>query len=157
GWRDGALMELLADDWRREARGRRRTDGAAVARDVSGLDARTAREADVPALLEMMAEFNRLEQVAWTPEAGEAPLRMLLADPPLGVVGLLLMAGGAEPDAGQVAGYFVVTWGYDLEWGGRDAFLTELYLRSEVRGRALGAAAMAHVERAAVQAGARAL
>jgi ribosomal protein S18 acetylase RimI-like enzyme len=54
-------------------------------------------------------------------------------------------------------GYFVVTWGYDLEWDGRDAFLTELFLMAHVRGGGLGKQAMNHVEAAARAHGARAL
>jgi ribosomal protein S18 acetylase RimI-like enzyme len=51
----------------------------------------------------------------------------------------------------------VLTWGYDLEWDGRDAFLTELFLIPEARGHRLGGEAMAHVENVAREHGARAL
>lgn len=101
-------------------------------------------------LLDMMVDFNRLEGIAWSREAGGAALSTLLDAPSLGEVGLLV-----EGDA--VRGYFVLTWGYDLEWAGRDAFLTELYLQPEARGRGLGHAAMALVEAQARAAGARAL
>ena len=43
------------------------------------------------------------------------------------------------------------------QWGGRDAFLTELWLEPAARGRGQGRALLAEVERAAHAAGARAL
>lgn len=77
-------------------------------------------------------------------------LEKLLVSPQLGVVGLVL-----EDDT--LRGYFVVTWGYDLEWYGRDALLTELYLLPEARGRGLGREVIAMIEALAVERGARAL
>jgi len=104
----------------------------------------------VTLLLELMEPFNVLEQTPWEPVAKERALRKLLADPNLGLVGLLVGADG-------LAGYFVLTWGYDLEWDGRDAFLTELFLVPHVRGHGLGRQAMAHAEAVAREHGARAL
>ena len=46
-------------------------------------------------------------------------------------------------------GYLVLTWGFDLEWSGRDAFLTELYLVASARARGLGRECLAHAERIA--------
>jgi ribosomal protein S18 acetylase RimI-like enzyme len=111
---------------------------------------RPATAADVPALLEMMVDFNALEKIPWTPAAGEAPLRGLLAAPDVGIVHLIV-----ESDA--VRGYFILTWGYDLEHGGKDGMLTELYLRPDARGGGLGRTAMATVEEVARAHGLRAL
>lgn len=102
-------------------------------------DLRQATLDDVPVLLDMMVEFNVLEHIAWSRVDGEPALRTLLASPALGFVGLI------ESDA-RVVGYFVLTWGYDLEWNGRDAFLTELFLTAEARGQGIGGAAMAAIE-----------
>ena len=54
-------------------------------------------------------------------------------------------------------GYFVLTFGFDLEWNGRDGFLTELYLVPEARGRGLGQALLAAAEGTAQSLGTRAL
>ena len=39
-------------------------------------------------------------------------------------------------------GYLVLTLGYSLEYGGRDAFIDEVYIRSSYRGRGIGTAAL---------------
>ena len=117
---------------------------------MSAVRLQIAGEQDVPILLTLMEPFNALEQTPWDPVAKERALETLLSDRNLGVIGLLVAAGGP-------VGYFVVTWGYDLEWDGRDAFLTELFLVPEARGSGLGSQAMAHVENVALEHGARAL
>lgn len=111
---------------------------------------RPATSLDVPLILDMMEDFNRLESIPWRRGPGEAPLRTLLASPGLGFVGV-----GARGDA--LLGYFILTWGFDLEWGGRDAFLTELYLREEVRGAGHGEHAIAAALATARRHGARAV
>lgn len=111
---------------------------------------RPAGEQDVAVLLTMMESFNVLEQTPWDAQAKERALKTLLHDASLGVVGLLVTT--AAP-----VGYFVLTWGYDLEWDGRDAFLTELFLEPSARGQGLGRQAMDHLEGVARDYGARAL
>ena len=44
------------------------------------------------------------------------------------------------------AGYIMVTFGFDLEFGGRQATITELYVRPEHRGKGLGRMALGYVE-----------
>ena len=111
---------------------------------------RLATADDVPILLDMMVDFNRGEQITWTPREGEPALRTLLGDQSLGLVGLC-EAGGAT------VGYFVLTYGYDLEWNGRDAFLTELYLVPSSRRRGLGPTVLRRIEVVAKEKGVRAL
>ena len=114
------------------------------------LHVRRATLADLPGLLPMMVDFNRLEAIDWTFERGEGALRQLLASPELGFVGL-----AEEEEA--LRGYFVLTFGYDLEWNGRDAFLTELYLVPLARGRGFGRRLLLEAEAKAAGRGARAL
>jgi ribosomal protein S18 acetylase RimI-like enzyme len=111
---------------------------------------RFAVEDDIDVLLDMMDDFNQGEGIDVRREALEPSLRKLLGDEGLGRV-TLAEVGGA------VVGYAVVTWGYDLEFAGRDAYLTELYLRPEQRGRGLGKRLLAEVEAVARGSGARAL
>jgi GNAT superfamily N-acetyltransferase len=60
-------------------------------------------------------------------------------------------------EAHRLVGYLAVTFGYSLEYGGRDAFLDEVYLRPEARGRGAGRALLERAERACRGAGVRAL
>jgi ribosomal protein S18 acetylase RimI-like enzyme len=121
------------------------------------LHARPALLADVAELLVMMRDFNQLEGIQFEAQAIEPPLCSLIGDPSLGVVCMLEQNARETPAEASAAGYFVLTWNYDLEWRGRDAMLTELYLRPALRGRRLGKAAMAEVERAALRGGAFAI
>jgi ribosomal protein S18 acetylase RimI-like enzyme len=111
---------------------------------------RQATVEDLEPILEMMVLFNAFERIPWTTSAGREPLRTLLADASLGLVGFV--EGGATP-----VGYFVVTWNYDLEWNGRDAFLTELFVVEQARGHGVGRAALAEAEKLAKRNGANAL
>ncbi len=61
----------------------------------------------------------------------------MLSDPNLGQAWLI------EAD-GATAGYFVLAFVFVLEFGGRCAFVDELYVRPEWRGHGLGTAALAH-------------
>jgi GNAT superfamily N-acetyltransferase len=117
---------------------------------MDGLTARIATEGDAPELLRMMEDFNRLEGTPWDAGQKASALRTLLGDSSLGLVCLL---GGPS----GVIGYFVLTWGFDLEWDGRDAFLTELFLVADARGKKLGGPALTHAEAFAREHGARAL
>ncbi len=116
------------------------------------LDIRTRAlcPADAESLLAMMAEFNACEGLPWPRAGTPVALQQLLAAPALGLVGHILADD-------QVCGYFVLTWGFDLEWSGRDAYLTELYLLPAARGRGIGPAALPLIERHAAEHGARAL
>jgi ribosomal protein S18 acetylase RimI-like enzyme len=111
---------------------------------------RPATDLDVPLILEMMEDFNRLENIPWQRGPGEAPLRTLIAAPERGLVSV-----GARGEA--LLAYFILTWGFDLEWGGPDAFLTELYLRPEIRGAGHGARTLAAALATAREHGARAV
>jgi len=101
---------------------------------------RDAHAEDLERVLGMMVEFNRLERIPFDEERTRPALVRLIGDRSLGRV-LLILDG-----AGAVAGYLVLTYGYDLEFGGRDAFLTEVYLEASARGRGLATRALAELD-----------
>jgi RimJ/RimL family protein N-acetyltransferase len=101
-------------------------------------------------LLDMMAAFNEAEELPWSRGRVEPAVQKLLSSPDLGVICYVV-------EGGEVRGYFVLTWGFDLEWTGRDAFLTELYFLEPARGRGLGRRVMQRIEELAGEHGARAL
>ena len=109
-----------------------------------------ATEAHVPVLLEWMRDFYAHEGIAFDPAASERVLRELLGRPPLGRV-LEIVSDGTP------VGYAVLALGFSLEFGGRSAFLDELFVEPAWRGRGVGTAALALLQDVARELGARSL
>jgi ribosomal protein S18 acetylase RimI-like enzyme len=90
---------------------------------------------DTPELLVLMRSFYAEEEYPFNEARTERVLRAMLADPLFGAVWLFRLDGRA-------VGYLVVTHGYSLEFGGRDAFVDELFIVPEQRGRGFGTQAL---------------
>ncbi len=58
---------------------------------------------------------------------------------------------------GTLVGYAVIAFSYGLEFGGRVAFVDELFVRPAVRSTGLGQEALAHIEAVCASCGMRAL
>jgi GNAT superfamily N-acetyltransferase len=97
-----------------------------------------------------MAEFYAESGYPLNRQRAEAAFSDLLADPRLGRVWLIEAQG-------RPVGYVVLTLGYSLEYGGRDAFVDDLFIREGFRGQGLGTAALEIVRTACTELGARAL
>ena len=111
---------------------------------------RDAGEKDLNLLLPMMEDFYRGEGIPWDAVRMRSAAAKLVTDSSLGRVVLL------ERD-GEMIGYAVLTWGYDLEFGGRDAFLTEIYVRRALRGGGWGRRLLEEIEAIARASGAGAI
>jgi diamine N-acetyltransferase len=111
---------------------------------------RLAVESDAELLLEFMQAYYAFDGHGFDREKACAALLALLRDANLGHAWLIL-------DGDAPVGYAVLCFGYSLEWLGRDAFVDELYLREEYRGRGWGRKTMAFLEHSARAAGVRAL
>ncbi len=98
-------------------------------------------------LLGLIREFCDLDGHAYDGNRARRALAPLLAGDEVGQV--WLPVGGAPP---AVAGYAIVTWGWSLESGGREALLDEIYVRS--RGQGVGRLLLSHAMAAAAVAGA---
>jgi ribosomal protein S18 acetylase RimI-like enzyme len=94
-----------------------------------------AGPADLDALLPMLERFNATQGFAFDAAVARSALGELLARPELGRVYRIV-------EAGATVGYGALTFGWSLEWGGRDAFVDEIYLEAPQRGRGLGRAAL---------------
>jgi diamine N-acetyltransferase len=114
----------------------------------------TCREAS-NADLEQIVAFMR----ALYAEDGSTPLvvdratsalRQLLDHPEHGSVWLIEVSS-------VPAGYLILTWGYSLEFHGRDAFIDELYVAPTYRGIGVGRQAMELAEHEARARGVQAL
>jgi GNAT superfamily N-acetyltransferase len=94
-----------------------------------------ADASDVELLVELMREFYAFDHIAFDEGAARVALEQILRDRRLGVIHLIRV----ETEA---AGYLVLTFGFSLEFGGRDAFVDELFLRENFRGRGIGKASL---------------
>lgn len=115
---------------------------------------RVALPADVARLLPMMVAFNASEGITVEPERLSRAVARLLEDPDLGRIWFI---HGPADDRDDPIGYAVLTFGYDLEFAGRDAFLTEIYVVPDARGAGHGRSALAAIEAAASALEARAI
>jgi len=102
---------------------------------ASPVEIQRAGVGDADAIIPLMAAFNAEEGIAWRPEPMGSALRRLLAEPNLGFVVL-----ARDRASGAVVGYGLATFGYDLEFAGVDAFITELFVDSSLRKRGVGVA-----------------
>lgn len=115
----------------------------------SGEKLRLAGAADREGLLALAEAFHQ-EDGHPLPEAGKRALTLLLDAPEHGNV-FLIEAAGAR------VGYAVLCFSFSIEWGGKDAFLDDLYLVPECRSKGLGAWILRQLEAAARAAGCRAM
>ncbi len=112
---------------------------------------RRARPEDAAAILPLSAELYAMEGLGFDRDAARTALDHLLVHPELG------FAFVAEDDDGRVLGYAICTYGYDLEFNGRDALLTEVLVAAPARVRGIGNVLLAEVEREAAREGAHAV
>ena len=82
-----------------------------------------------------MQDFCSFERLAFDVRTRTALLERLISDERLGRLVLILYEE-------RLTGYFVLGFGFSIEFGGRDALLDELYVLPEYRGRGLGTAAL---------------
>ena len=100
---------------------------------------RAAAPGDLDDILPRTRALNDHEGITISTPQLKAALEKLLADRSLGGVWVV-------QSEGATVGYAIVTFGYDLEFGGRDAWLTELWVDELARGRGAGTAALALLE-----------
>lgn len=100
---------------------------------------RAVEAGDLDSLIPLVEEFYRGERLAFEEATIRDALATLLAQPAFGSVWLI------EID-GVPAGYFLLTLGFILEFGGAHAVLDELYLRPAFRGDGHGRAAVQKAE-----------
>lgn len=95
------------------------------------IDIVVATSADLERLLPHTEDFWRFEKLPFEITRARRVLGGLLETPAYGRVLI------AQRD-GEVLGYLVLTFGYSIEHGGRDALIDELYVRQSVRSGGLG-------------------
>jgi len=82
---------------------------------------RSARATELDTLLDLVRDFHLEEHLAYERNTVRRILSDLLIRPELGQLWVLELEG-------RIAGYAVVGYGYSIEYGGRDAFIDEIYV-----------------------------
>ena len=90
-----------------------------------------AEATDLETLVVFMRDFYEHEALQFNEQVARRTLQQLLADHSLGRVFLFEFEG-------EKVGYTVLTFGFSLEFHGRDAFVDELYLMANQRSRGFG-------------------
>lgn len=103
------------------------------------LQLRFAAESDAPLLLQFMREYYAFDGHTFVEDKARTALVNFLKDPAYGRAWII--SDGETP-----VGYIVLTFGYSLEYQGRDAFIDEFFLRESHRARGWGRQVMQQVE-----------
>jgi diamine N-acetyltransferase len=111
---------------------------------------RPATAADVERLVALMRDFYDEDGDAFNEDESRASFAALVATPAWGGVWV-------ADEAGALVGYVALTWGFSMEFGGRDAFIDDLYVVASRRSEGIGRALIAACEAACNEVGVRAL
>jgi hypothetical protein len=88
-----------------------------------------ATEGDIEILLSLMREFYAGEGIAYEETTARRAVSQLIQDAALGSIWLIREEAG-------IVGYFALTKGFILEFGGRHMVLDELYVRPGIEAKA---------------------
>lgn len=121
-----------------------------MAAAVMDIQIRLCRPEDRHLLLELMTEFDQHEGISLDRIRLETAFDELLRTPTLGQAWLILCDD-------QYVGYLILTYGFDLEYFGKDAWITDIYVRPEHQGKGIGRRALMDLEGFATRNGVHAL
>jgi diamine N-acetyltransferase len=118
---------------------KRRAKASAASHSKQIVEVRKTRVSDFPRLLALIREYYRYDGIRFEAKSIAPALRKLLRDESLGRVWMI-------HEGARVAGYVILTFNYDLEFGGMQGIVTDLFLREKYRGRGFGKHALDCVE-----------
>lgn len=96
-----------------------------------GFNFRIAGEGDCETPMELVRQYLEFDHLPFDESEVHRALMDLLRDPTLGRSWLICNGAAA-------VGYIVLTFGYRLEYRGRDAFIDEFFIQESHRGRGWG-------------------
>jgi len=99
---------------------------------------RPIAETDIDIAVAMMREFYAIDHYPIDTEQSKKLFKQFIADENLGKSWLI------ESD-GKPIGYVILTFVFNFEYGGRIAFVDELYLSEAARGKGIGTQTMAFI------------
>jgi GNAT superfamily N-acetyltransferase len=98
-----------------------------------------ALPSDLERVLGFIREYYKFDGIPFRSREIKEGLEVLLRDRSIGRVWLIRLGE-------QEVGYFILTFGYDLEFGGRQATLTDLYIADGYRRLGLGSKTLQFLE-----------
>jgi ribosomal protein S18 acetylase RimI-like enzyme len=98
-----------------------------------------AEKSDLEILMEFIREFCEVDHHPFDDSSIRVALTKILSDDSLGRVWLI-------QHNSQAIGYIVLTFGYSLEYRGREAVIDEIYILESHRGQGIGKRAIEFVE-----------
>ena len=111
---------------------------------------KAATSRDVARLLKFIRAYYKYEGMPFDRKGIASGLAFLLKSPSTGGAWLILKDG--EP-----VGYLVLTFAFDLEFGGRQAILNDLYISAPHRRMGIGTTVLAQIEEFCKSSGVRAI
>lgn len=111
---------------------------------------KVADTSDMEILVEFIREFHEIEHLPFDSNTIRRLLATFLQDNSLGRMWLI-------HSSDEAIGYIILTFGYSLEFLGRDAFIDELYIRESHRGQGAGTKALQFVAEVGPSLGVQAL
>lgn len=109
-----------------------------------------AEISDIENLVKFIREYYEFDDLIFDEDSIRATLLKLLLDATLGRVWLMRKGEAA-------IGYIIITFGYSLEYRGRDAFIDEFYIQASDRGQGIGKQTIQFLERVCSELGINAL
>ncbi len=104
---------------------------------------RIARQGDISAILAMMQDFYAIDDYPFDEKNSLNNLELFIMNEHLGRFWLI------KKDK-KIIGYLILTFGFSFEFGGRDAFVDELFIKKEFRGKGVGQQCMNFLEKEAI-------
>jgi GNAT superfamily N-acetyltransferase len=117
---------------------------------VGAVRFKSAAQRDISVLTALIGEYYAFDHIPFNGFEIAVGLRALIQDPSLARSWII-------KEGTSTVGYVIVCFWFDLEFGGRAAALTDLYLRREHRRKGLGRRALKFVEEFCRKAGVSAL
>ncbi|WP_290858360.1 GNAT family N-acetyltransferase [Flavobacterium sp.] len=97
---------------------------------------------DIENIIQLMEEFYRIDNYPFDSKISEELFNQFLADENLGKAWLILHKN-------EIVGYVILTYVFSFEYQGKIAFLDELYIRENARGKGIGKETIAFIQQEA--------